>query len=69
LHSELCLLLTATGFVNGKGQFSTADRIDTPRPITKKLSQVITSATSTCYSCAKLGANPSKGTSGHMGEI
>jgi len=30
------LLLTATGFVNGKEQFSTPHRIDTPQPITKK---------------------------------
>ena len=29
-------VLTATGFVNGKGQFSTPYRIDTPEPITKK---------------------------------
>jgi len=40
-------VLTATGFVNGKGQFLTHHRIDTHRPITKKLSQVITSATTT----------------------
>jgi len=26
---------TATGFVNGKGQFSTPHRIDAPQPITK----------------------------------
>jgi len=41
------LVLTATGFVNGKGQFSTPYRIDTPQPITKKMSHVITSATPT----------------------
>ena len=29
-------VLTATGFVNGKGQCSTPHRIDTPQPITKK---------------------------------
>jgi len=29
-------VLTATGFVNGKGQFSTPYRIDTPQPITEK---------------------------------
>jgi len=28
-------VLTATGFVNGKGQFSTPHRIDTPQPMTK----------------------------------
>jgi len=30
-------VLTATGFVNGKGQFSTPNRIDTAQPITKKI--------------------------------
>jgi len=40
-------VLTATGFVNGKGQFSTPHRIYTPQPITKNLSQAITSATPT----------------------
>jgi len=56
-------VITATGFVNGKGQFSTPHRIDTPQPITKNLSQVITSATPTA---AKLGAHRSTGASGHM---
>jgi len=28
--------LKETGFVNGKGQFSTHYRIDTPKPITKQ---------------------------------
>ena len=50
-------VLTATGFVSGKGQFSTAHRIDTPQPITKKF------VTGHCIgdpnSCAKLGAHPS----------
>ena len=49
-------VLTATGFVNGKGQFSAVYRIDTPQPITKKLSQFITSTTPMT---AKLGAYPS----------
>jgi len=40
-------VLTGTGFVNGKGQFSIPYRIDTPQLITKKLSQVIMSATAT----------------------
>jgi len=40
-------VLTATGFVNGKEEFSTPYRIDTPQSITKNLSQVITSVTPT----------------------
>jgi len=40
-------VLTATGFDNGKWQFSTPYRIDTPQPITTNLSQVIKSATPT----------------------
>ena len=41
------VLLTATGFVNGKWQFSTPYRIEIPQRITKNLSQVTASATST----------------------
>ena len=47
LRGSASPVLTATGFVNGKGQFSTPHRIDTPQPITKNLSQMITSATPT----------------------
>jgi len=47
LHGSTSPVLMATGFVNGKGQFLTPYRIDTHQPITKKLSQVITSATPT----------------------
>ena len=47
LHGSASVVLTATGFVNGKGQFSAPYRIDTPQPITKKLSQIIKSATPT----------------------
>ena len=36
LRGSASPVLTATGFVNGKGQFSTPHRIDTPQPITKK---------------------------------
>ena len=36
LHGSASPVLTATGFVNGKGQFSTPHRIDTPQPITKQ---------------------------------
>ena len=35
LRGSASPVLTATGFVNGKGQFLTPHRIDTPRPITK----------------------------------
>ena len=52
-------VLTATGLVNGKGQFSTPHRIDTPQPITKKF--VTGDYLSDPYGCAKLGAYPSKG--------
>jgi len=47
LRGNASPVLTATGFVNGKGQFSTPHRIDNPQPITKNLSQMITSATPT----------------------
>ena len=36
LRGSASPVLTATGFVNGKGQFSTPHRIDTPQPFTKK---------------------------------
>jgi len=35
LRGSASPVLTATGFVNGKGQFSTPHRINTPQPITK----------------------------------
>jgi len=60
-------VLTATGFVNGKKQFSTPHRIDTPQPITKKF--VTGDYVGDPYGCAKLGAYPSRGASGNMGEI
>jgi len=53
-------LLTATGFVNGKGQFLTPYRIDTPQLITK----IVTGDfIGDLYSCAKLDlrAHPSTG--------
>ena len=53
------LLLTATGFVNGRWQFSTPHRIHTPWPITKKF--VASDYVGDPYSCAKFGANPSTG--------
>jgi len=39
LHGSASPVLTATGLVNGKGQFSTPYRIDTPQPVTKKFVQ------------------------------
>ena len=67
LRGSASPVLTATGFVNGKGQFSTPHRIDTPQPITKIF--VTGDYVGNPYSCAKLGAYPSMGASGHMGEI
>jgi len=52
-------VLTATGFVNGRWQFSTPHRIDTPRPITKKF--CTGDYVGGPYGCAKFGANPSMG--------
>jgi len=52
-------VLTATGFVNGKGQFSTSHRIDTPQPITKQF--VTGDNVGDPYGCAKLGAYPYTG--------
>ena len=60
-------VLTATGFVNGKWQFSTPYRIDTPQLIAKKV--VTVEYIGNPYSCAKFGASPSTGASGRMGEI
>jgi len=52
-------VLTATGLVNGKGQFSTHHRINTPQPITKTF--VTGDYVGDPYGCAKLGAYPSTG--------
>jgi len=67
LRGSASFVLTATGFVNGKWQFSTPHRIDTPQLITKTF--VTGDYVGHPYGCAKLGAYPSKGASGHMGEI
>jgi len=67
LRGSASPVLTATGFVNGRWQFSTPYRIHNPRPITKIFGTgdyVFGS-----YGCAKFGANPSMGASGQMGEI
>jgi len=53
-------VLTATGFVNGKGQFSTPYLQNRhPQPITKKF--VTGDYVGDPYSYAKLGAHPSTG--------
>jgi len=52
-------VLTATGFVNGRWQFSTPHRINTPWPITNKIGTG--DYVGGPYSCAKFGANPSMG--------
>ena len=59
LRGSASPVLTATGFVNGKGQFSTPHRIDTPQPITKKF--VTGDYVGDPYGCAKLGAYPYTG--------
>jgi len=61
-------VLTATGFVNGRWQFSTPHRINTPRPITTKKFGT-GDYVGGPYGCAKFGANPLMGASGQMGEI
>ena len=59
LRSSASPVLTATGFVNGRWQFSTAQRIHTPGPITKKF--VASDYVGDPYGCAKFGANPFTG--------
>ena len=59
LRGSASPVLTATGFVNGKGQFLTPHRIDIPQPITKKF--VTGDYVGDPYGCAKLGAYPSTG--------
>jgi len=54
LRGSASPVLTATGFVNGKGQFSTTHRIDTSQPITKIF--VTGDYVGDPYGCAKLGA-------------
>jgi len=54
-------VLAATGFVSGKGQFST--------PSTDHQKIVKSDYVGDLNSCAKLGSHPSIGASGHMGEI
>jgi len=56
LRGSVSPVLTATSLVNGKWQFSTPYRIDTPRPIIKKF--VLGDYVGNPYSCAKFGAHP-----------
>ena len=60
-------VLTATGFVSGRRQFSTPHRINTPWPITKKFGTG--DYVGGPCGCAKFGENASMGTSGQMGKI
>ena len=59
LRGSASPVLTATGFVNRRWQFSTLHRINTPWPITKKF--VASDYFGDPYGCAKFGANPSMG--------
>jgi len=59
LRGSASPVLAATGFVNGKGQFSTPHSIDTPQPITKKF--VTGDYVGDPYGWAKLGVYPSTG--------
>ena len=59
LGGSVISVLTATGFVNGRGQFSTPHRIYTPWPITKKI--VASDYVGDPYGYAKFGVNPSTG--------
>jgi len=59
LRGSASPVLTATGFVNGRWQFSTPYRINTPWPITKKFGTG--DYVGGPYGCAKFGANPSMG--------
>jgi len=60
-------VLTATGFVNGRGQFLTPPQIKHPLTDHQKIGTG--DYVGGPYGCAKFGANPSMGASGQMGEI
>ena len=60
-------MLTATGLVSWKEQFSTLYRIDTP--LTDHQKFVTGDYVGDPFSCAKFGAHPSTGVSGRMGKI
>jgi len=59
LRGSASPVLTATGFVNGRWQFSTPHRINTRWPITTKFGTG--DYVGDLYGCAKFGANPSMG--------
>ena len=59
LRGSASPVLTATGFVNGKGNVRPPYRIDTPQLITKKF--VTGNYVGDPYCCAKLGAYPCTG--------
>jgi len=59
LRGSASPVLTATGFVNGRWQFSTPRRIHTPWWITKKF--VASDYVGDPYGCAKFGTNPTTG--------
>ena len=65
LHGSASPVLTATGFVNGRWQFSTPPTESTP--ITKKFGT--RDYVGGPYGCAKFGTYLSMGASGQMGEI
>jgi len=59
-------VLTATGFVNGKWQYSTPQN---KHPLTDHQKIGTGDYVGGPYGCANFGANPSMGASGQMGEI
>ena len=67
LRGSASHVLMATAFVNGRWQFSTPHRINTPWPITKKFGTG--DYVGGPYGYAKFGANPLMGASGQIGEI
>jgi len=67
LRGSASPVLMATGFVNGKWQFSTPHRINTPQPITKQI--VTGDYVGDPYGYVKSVAYSSTWASGHMGEI
>jgi len=66
LRGSASPVLTATGFVNGRWQFSTPQN---PHPLADHQKIGTGDYVGGHYGCAKFGANPSMGASGQMGEI
>jgi len=67
LRGSASPVLTAIGFVNGRGQFSTPHRIHTPWPITKKF--VAGDYVGDPYPVPNLVQIRRRGASGQMDEI